>query len=67
MLDNVDIEQFDGLDELVTFIKQQFEGKVRTMGFAKAIKSYVERKLIKVADYVDQSYQVDLGWLRGWE
>lgn len=55
MLDKVDIEQFDNLDDMVQFIKNSFEEKVRILGFAKAINRYVERKLIKVADYVTQS------------
>ena len=54
MLDTLDIEQFASLDELVQFIKKSFEEKVRVLGLAKAINRYVERKLIKVAEYVRQ-------------
>lgn len=54
ILDELDVEPFGTLDELVDHLKSSFRARVKAAGLAEAINVYVERKVDKVRRYVTQ-------------
>jgi len=53
ILDQLDPEAFATLDEMVDHLRISFRAKVKSSGLAEAINIYVERKLVKVRNYID--------------
>lgn len=54
ILDEIDLNRFATLDEMVDHLKNTFRDKVRTCGLAEVINIFIERKLEKVRQYVSQ-------------
>ena len=54
ILDELDLETFATLEEMVAYLKTDFREKVKSVGLAEAIDVLVERKLDKVLHYVTQ-------------
>ena len=54
ILDELDLETFATLEEMVDYLKTDFREKVKSVGLAEAIDVLVERKLDKVLHFVTQ-------------
>ena len=52
LIDETDIDRFATLDDLIAHLTSTFRGMVRASGLPAVIESYVERKLLKVREYV---------------
>ncbi len=52
ILDATDTEKFLTLDDLIGHLTDSFRSMVRERGLPEVIEDYVERKLLKVRDYV---------------
>ena len=52
VLDETDPDQFETLDEMVDHIRSIFKKKIKEYGLVEAVNLYVNRKIIKVRQYV---------------
>ncbi len=52
LIDETEIDRFASLDDLIASLTNTFRGMVRESGLPAVIESYVERKLLKVKEYV---------------
>lgn len=52
VLDETDPDRFATLDDLIGHLTRTFRTMVRDRGLPEVIESYVERKLLKVREYV---------------
>ncbi len=52
LLDETDPDRFASLDDLIASLSATFRGMVRGNGLPAVIESYVDRKLLKVKEYV---------------
>jgi hypothetical protein len=55
VLDSVDVTAYETLDELTNSLKQSFERKLEEAGVARAAYLFAERKIAKVARYIQGS------------
>ena len=55
ILEQTDPHAFATLDEMVDHLKTTFRARVKACGLAEVIELYVERKLVKVMQYVAQA------------
>lgn len=53
ILDQIDPENYETLDDMIAEIKQRFQLRVQMYGLAEVINLLIERKLVKVARYVN--------------
>jgi hypothetical protein len=54
IVDNTDPGGFPTLDEMIDYLKKRFDHEIRACGLSRAIYYYTERKMDKVARYVNQ-------------
>ena len=55
VLDGVDVAAYETLDELTDSLKKSFERKIEEAGLARAAYLFAERKIEKVARYIQGS------------
>jgi len=53
IIDHIHPDDYESLDEMVDYLKQEFRKQIKTAGFAEAVAIYIDRKLNKVARYVE--------------
>ncbi len=58
LLDEINPDRFATLDDLIADLSDTFRGMVKKNGLPEVIESYVERKLLKVKEYV-LAYKTD--------
>ena len=54
IIDGIHTEDYETLDDMIDDIRDQFQHLIRSHGLVRAIQVYVNRKLDKVAQYVQQ-------------
>ncbi len=54
ILDTINPDNYDTLDSMIEDIRRQFQMLLKSHGLASALQVYVNRKLDKVARYVNQ-------------
>ena len=52
ILDSIDPDRYVNIDELIEFIRDSYDEKIKECGLIRATSSFIERKLIKVKKYV---------------
>ena len=52
ILDSIDPDKYDTIDELIKFIRDSYEEKIKESGLIRATSTFIERKLTKVKKYV---------------
>jgi hypothetical protein len=55
VLDDINPDNFESLDEMISFIEESFKIKIKQAGLPDALNIYVKRKLLKVRDYITKT------------
>jgi len=54
VMSEIDPDEFESLDDLIRCLNNRFRAMVKESGLPEVIELYVERKLIKVRDYIER-------------
>jgi hypothetical protein len=54
IMNNMSLDQFETMDAMIDYLEKAFSQHIRSEGLAPAVKLCIDRKLLKVKEYIEK-------------